>query len=68
MDAFKVEMVIYYCLRLKEFQMKGGDNMEKHEYTAPVLEESEEMVFTKEAWEEFNEGRWCFGCTNCNCN
>lgn len=48
--------------------MKGGVIMEKMEYTAPVLEESDEMVFTKEVWEEFNEGRWCFGCTNCNCN
>ena len=44
------------------------ENFEKQEYNAPVLEEVEEMVFTKEVWEDFNDGRWCFGCTNCNCN
>lgn len=31
--------------------LKGGDIMEKMEYTAPILEETEEMVFTKEIWE-----------------
>lgn len=41
---------------------------EKKEYEKPELEEMEEMVFTEEVWEEFNQGRWCFGCTNCNCN
>lgn len=40
----------------------------KREYEQPILEEEQEMVFTKEIWEEFNEGHWCFGCTNCNCN
>lgn len=38
------------------------------EYTAPIIKEEEEMVFTKEIWENFSEGNWCFGCTNCNCN
>ena len=42
--------------------------MEKKEYVAPLLEEVEEMVFTKEVWEYFNNGRWCFGCPNCSCN
>ena len=38
------------------------------EYTAPVIVEEEEMLFTKEVWEDFSEGNWFFGCTNCNCN
>jgi hypothetical protein len=42
--------------------------MVKLSYEAPVFEEVEGMVFTKEVWEEFNQGKWCFGCTNCNCN
>lgn len=40
----------------------------KYEYTEPVFEEETKMVFTQEVWEEFNDGQWCFGCTNCNCN
>ena len=44
------------------------ENFEKQEYNAPVLEEVKEMVFTKEVWEDFNDGRWCCGCTNCHCN
>ena len=40
----------------------------KYEYEEPILVEETEMVFTKEVWEEFNGGQWCFGCTNCNCN
>lgn len=43
-------------------------DIEKKEYIKPFLEEEVEMVFTKEIWEEFNDGQWCFGCTNCNCN
>lgn len=39
----------------------------KAEYLEPVLEEETEL-FTKQVWDEFNSGRWCFGCTNCNCN
>ena len=38
-----------------------------YEYEKPILEKEEEMIFTKEVWEEFNDGQWCFGCTNCNC-
>jgi len=40
----------------------------KKEYETPVFEEEKEMSFSKEIWEEFNNGKWCFGCTNCNCN
>lgn len=36
------------------------------EYSIPKIEE--ETLFTKEVWENFSEGNWCFGCTNCNCN
>ena len=38
------------------------------EYSAPIIQEEEEMLFPKEVWENFSEGNWCFGCTNCNCN
>lgn len=41
---------------------------EKKHYEKPLLQEEKEMVFTKEVWDEFNNGNWCFGCTNCNCN
>lgn len=37
-------------------------------YTKPIVEIENEMLFTKEIWEEFSNGDWCFGCTNCNCN
>lgn len=38
------------------------------EYEKPSITLETEMLFTKEIWEEFSEGNWCFGCTNCNCN
>lgn len=38
------------------------------EYYAPIIQEEDEMLFTKDVWENFSEGNWCFGCTNCNCN
>ena len=38
------------------------------EYSAHVIHEEDEMLFTKDVWENFIEGNWCFGCTNCNCN
>ena len=50
----------------EKYFRKGGVIMK--EYTAPVIVEEEEMLFTKEVWEDFSEGNWCFGCTNCNCN
>ena len=37
------------------------------EYVKPTITLETEMLFTKEIWEEFSEGNWCFGCTNCNC-
>jgi hypothetical protein len=40
----------------------------KKRYETPVITEKSGMTFTKEAWENFSEGNWCFGCTNCNCN
>jgi hypothetical protein len=39
----------------------------KKPYEKPVITEKTGMAFTKEAWEDFSEGNWCFGCTNCNC-
>jgi hypothetical protein len=44
-----------------------ADAPKKH-YEAPIITESPEMTFTKDIWENFSEGNWCFGCTNCNCN
>lgn len=38
------------------------------EYVTPQITPEEEMLFTKDVWENFSEGNWCFGCTNCNCN
>ena len=40
----------------------------KLKYETPLFEEEPEMVFAEEIWAEFSEGKWCFGCTNCNCN
>jgi hypothetical protein len=40
----------------------------KKHYETPCIVEETGMVFTKNIWEDFNEGNWCFGCTNCNCN
>lgn len=38
------------------------------EYEAPKLQKEEEMIFPEEVWQQFSNGRWCFGCSNCNCN
>ncbi|MDR2519283.1 MAG: hypothetical protein LBD13_07750 [Spirochaetaceae bacterium] len=40
----------------------------KKHYEAPCIIESSEMTFTESVWEDFSQGAWCFGCTNCNCN
>ena len=40
----------------------------KKHYEAPRITESFGMTFTESVWEDFSEGNWCFGCTNCNCN
>lgn len=37
-------------------------------YEKPIFEEEDGMTFPEELWAEFNQGKWCFGCTNCNCN
>ncbi|MCS7238813.1 MAG: hypothetical protein NZ899_11175 [Thermoguttaceae bacterium] len=49
-----------------QFGALCGDESNKV-YEKPSFEE-EGMVFPEELWEEFNKGKWCFGCTNCNCN
>jgi hypothetical protein len=43
-------------------------NTSKKHYEAPMMHERSEMTFTKDVWEDFSAGNWCFGCTNCNCN
>ena len=43
------------------------ESSKKH-YEAPFVKETDEMTFTKSIWENSNDGNWCFGCTNCNCN
>jgi hypothetical protein len=40
----------------------------KKRYEAPSIVEKTEMSFAKDIWDDFSEGNWCFGCTNCNCN
>jgi hypothetical protein len=40
----------------------------KEKYENPVFAEEEGMNFTAEIWDNITEGKWCFGCTNCNCN
>ena len=42
--------------------------VEKMAYEKPVMEEQEGLVFPEDIWQEFNEGHWCFGCSNCNCS
>lgn len=37
-------------------------------YETPTIEEEKEMIFPEEIWKEFSNGKWCFGCSNCNCN
>lgn len=44
------------------------NTIEKKTYETPLLQEEKGMNFTDEIQEEFNNGKWCFGCTNCNCN
>lgn len=42
---------------------------EKNIYKSPeIVECTSDMSFEEEIWKEFNEEKWCFGCTNCNCN
>lgn len=42
--------------------------MDKLQYTPPVIEEINELTFPEEEWKDFSKGKWCFGCSNCNCN
>ena len=37
-------------------------------YERPVFVKEEGMEFPAELWEADNGKKWCFGCTNCNCN
>jgi hypothetical protein len=37
-------------------------------YEAPFVAETSEMTFAKDIWQDFSQGNWCFGCSNCNCN
>ncbi len=38
------------------------------EYEPPILEKESESALLSRIWQEFSQGKWCFGCTNCNCN
>jgi hypothetical protein len=38
------------------------------EYEKPTIQEEQEMIFPEEVWKQFSNGKWCFGCSNCNCN
>lgn len=39
-----------------------------NDYQKPECVEATGNVFTEEIWQELSGGKWCFGCTNCNCN
>jgi len=39
----------------------------KKNYETPCIVEERKMTFPKEVWNEFCNGKWCFGCTNCSC-
>lgn len=53
---------------MKDYMEPEITREEKKEYETPSIVSEQEMLFTKEIWESFGEGNWCFGCTNCNCN
>lgn len=41
----------------------------RFKYATPTLEVQDGLSFPQEIWEAFNNGNWCFGCTNCHgCN
>lgn len=48
----------------QEFENLKGKKI----YEQPFFKEEKGMDFPEEVWEEFNGGKWCFGCSNCNCN
>lgn len=51
--------------------MKKHNNTKSHDkeaYEKPEITEEKEMIFPEEVWQQFSDGKWCFGCSNCNCN
>ena len=38
------------------------------EYSAPIILEEDEMLFTKDVWGNFSEGNRCSGCTDRHCS
>ncbi|MPN08019.1 hypothetical protein SDC9_155295 [bioreactor metagenome] len=42
--------------------------LENANYEPAELVQEKEMIFPEEVWQQFSNGRWCFGCSNCNCN
>ncbi len=58
---------------MKEYELQATSEAVKEEpkfkFETPVLEKQEGLLFPQEIWESFNNGNWCFGCTNCHgCN
>lgn len=37
-------------------------------YEKPLFALCEGVVVPDRLWGEDTSGKWCFGCTNCNCN
>jgi len=37
-------------------------------YEKPVFTALSGKAFPEKLWEKFMGSKWCFGCTNCNCN
>jgi hypothetical protein len=55
-------------MKTEENVTMQAETAKKKPYEKPMIIESEGITFTKEIWEDFSEGNWCFGCTNCNCS
>ncbi len=49
-------------------KFKPNNDEPKRRYESPVFDEETGMTFARDVWKEFNGNKWCFGCTNCNCN
>ena len=51
----------------KSCEMQETASVSKKTYEMPLIDEGDEMTFTREIWKEFCADDWCFGCTNCQC-
>ena len=54
--------------RSVKMQEELKQKLENANYEPAELVQEKEMIFPEEVWQQFSNGRWCFGCSNCNCN